>query len=827
MGPGSGKRRKQDSARAAERPASLVALAVPNATVFVSSFCIMVIELVAGRIIARHLGSSLYTWTSVIGIVLAGIAVGNYVGGRLADRFAARRTLVVLFIVASGTSATISAFNNIVSEMTFLWTLSWQMRVASHVALVFFLPSCMLGMISPVVAKMALDLGYRTGQTIGGVYAWGVVGSIIGTFVTGFFLVDRFGTTKIIWSVAGVLAVMAIIYGLRSWKTWTWAGVLAFFAVLATGSWSWAQDYGEKLWLRRPARSNVLYSDESQYSYIEVIQLSEDPDIRHMHLDTLLHSKLKLESPGNLDYQYEQVYAAITHRASRGKQHVHSLMIGGGGYVFPRYMDAVWPGSRTDVVEIDPAVTKAAMEAFGLAKDTPIKCYHEDGRVFVDRLAKKVNAGEPTALYDFVYFDAVNDYSVPYQLTTREFMQNVATLLTPEGGCLINMIDIYDSGLLLGSLMNTVKTVFPNVYVLVEGSPSSESLEIRNTFVIACFQRELDVEDLGAECDPHIEIFALTDAEMAELKEKSRQLVLTDDYAPVENLLAPVVKEAALDKAVSELASRAQLAGAAEKYDEAIDICEEGLRLFPDQVLLLSKLGLAQFSTGRVQDALKTLTRAVRLQPDYVLAQRTLVDCYLELGENEKALPHFRAILKYSPADQTTRLEFGKTLAKLRRYEESIEQFTALKGKRPNFSKAYNSWAYELYQQGDLEGAIEKYKRAVEADPAFAEPRLNLAKLFLSNKRYEEAIGAYRAYLELNPDDADALMNLGNAWLDSGRPVEAAAAYARVVELEPTNPTAHFNLGRAYAAQNRFTEAERAYRKSRQFSPDDVDNKKH
>ena len=72
------------------------------------------------------------------------------------------------------------------------------MRVASHVALVFFLPSFMLGMISPVVAKMALDLGYRTGQTIGGVYARGVVGSIVGTFVTGFFLVDRFGTTKII-----------------------------------------------------------------------------------------------------------------------------------------------------------------------------------------------------------------------------------------------------------------------------------------------------------------------------------------------------------------------------------------------------------------------------------------------------------------------------------------------------------------------------------------------------------------------------------------------------------------------------------------------------
>ena len=83
-------------------------LLLPNATVFVSSFCVMVIELVAGRIIAGHLGSSLYTWTSVIGIVLAGLALGNYIGGRLADRYEVRRTLAILFIAASAAAITIS-----------------------------------------------------------------------------------------------------------------------------------------------------------------------------------------------------------------------------------------------------------------------------------------------------------------------------------------------------------------------------------------------------------------------------------------------------------------------------------------------------------------------------------------------------------------------------------------------------------------------------------------------------------------------------------------------------------------------------------------------
>ena len=136
----------------------------------------MVIELVAGRIIAGTLGSSLYTWTSVIGIVLAGLALGNYAGRRLADRYDTRKILAVVFIASSVSALTISVSDDIAATIRPLWSLSWPLRVASHVALVFFVPSCLLGTISPVAAKMALDLGQATGRTIGSVYAWGVVG---------------------------------------------------------------------------------------------------------------------------------------------------------------------------------------------------------------------------------------------------------------------------------------------------------------------------------------------------------------------------------------------------------------------------------------------------------------------------------------------------------------------------------------------------------------------------------------------------------------------------------------------------------------------------
>ncbi len=114
---------------------NFISILIPGATVFISSFCIMVLELVAGRLIARHLGSSLYTWTAVIGVVLAGITIGNYLGGRIADRFNVRKTLAILFAISSAACVIVVVLNNLVGEWIFLWKLSWPSRVFIHVAL--------------------------------------------------------------------------------------------------------------------------------------------------------------------------------------------------------------------------------------------------------------------------------------------------------------------------------------------------------------------------------------------------------------------------------------------------------------------------------------------------------------------------------------------------------------------------------------------------------------------------------------------------------------------------------------------------------------------
>ena len=191
---------------------ALKRLFIPCATVFISSFCIMVIELVAGRIIARFLGSSLYTWTSIIGVVLAGITIGNYIGGRLADRFRTVKVLTIMFAACAAACLVIIGLNTLIGGWTWLWQLNWPTRILLHVTVVFMLPAAFLGTISPVVAKMALERGLPTGRTVGDIYAWGAAGSIAGTFATGYYFIAWMGTISIVCCVAAVMVLMAMLY---------------------------------------------------------------------------------------------------------------------------------------------------------------------------------------------------------------------------------------------------------------------------------------------------------------------------------------------------------------------------------------------------------------------------------------------------------------------------------------------------------------------------------------------------------------------------------------------------------------------------------------
>jgi predicted membrane-bound spermidine synthase len=333
-----------------------------NALVFFSSVCVMTLELAASRLIAKHVGSSLYTWTSVIGVVLAGITVGNYLGGWLADRFNRARTLSWMFLLASLACASVLWLDLLIADLDRPESFSWPAWILCVVSMMFLLPAVLLGTTSPLVASMALARSSRMGITVGNVYAWGAAGSIVGTFLTGFYLIDVWGTRAIIGLTAGTLAALAVIVASQRWVFRTavvcgWLQLLGLFWISSTMTstiaaavaekygqavnvatptakresavtrWkNFGSDVGDKLHelgLLLKLRDDQVggYHDESSYSYISVGDDYVDGDtVRYLRLDKLVHSYYNPDAPTTLHYEYEQVYAAVTKRAAPGPE---------------------------------------------------------------------------------------------------------------------------------------------------------------------------------------------------------------------------------------------------------------------------------------------------------------------------------------------------------------------------------------------------------------------------------------------------------------------------------------------------------------------------
>src|SRR5512134_2579223 len=138
--------------------------------VFIASFCTMVIELVAGRIMAPYVGVNLYTWTSIIGVVLAGISAGAYLGGVIADRYPHAWTLGWILVLSGLGAFFIPPLTHWIGG-SFVRS-SLVVRILLMTAVIFFIPSCFLGMISPVVVKLAVGSLETAGGTVGRIYAF-------------------------------------------------------------------------------------------------------------------------------------------------------------------------------------------------------------------------------------------------------------------------------------------------------------------------------------------------------------------------------------------------------------------------------------------------------------------------------------------------------------------------------------------------------------------------------------------------------------------------------------------------------------------------------
>jgi spermidine synthase len=248
---------------------------------------------------------------------------------------------------------------------------------------------------------------------------------------------------------------------------------------------------------------------------------------RVLLLDTLRHSYVDLDDPTHLEFEYVRAVAAVTDAFAPEGQALSSLHIGGGGLTLPRYLAEVRPGTESLVVEVDPGVVQIDREQLALETSDRLRVRVADGRVGL--------AEEPRGVRDLVVGDAFGGLSVPWQLTTREALHLVDDALTDDGVYVVNLIDNPPLGFVRAELA-TLQAVFPHVLLLARG-PVLAGDEGGNLVAVASRQPLPGDRIADALRDQGLDWRLAEGSRLAEFVGDAE--VLTDDHAPVDQLLTP------------------------------------------------------------------------------------------------------------------------------------------------------------------------------------------------------------------------------------------------------------------------------------------------
>ncbi len=476
-------------------------------TVSITGAAVMMLELLGTRIIGPFYGVSLIVWSSLISVTLMALAIGYFIGGRLADREGPVRLSHIIFLAAVYTGAI-----PLMSGPVQLATDSLGLRAGAFASalILFTVPLALLGMVGPYVIKMAARRLEGVGSTAGNVYAISTLGSVVGTLFLGFYLLPLAGTRIIVMGVSLVLLVLAVGIGIYEYKSlkrssapiMLAASSVVFAIAVYLASYITAT--------KKYQRFKVVYEAESHYGWVRVV---DEPlqRIRWLMSDSSTIGAEDLNNgEGMLGYQ--QVVERVVNFKDQPKK---ALLVGlGSGHIvnlFDRY------GIRTDSIEIDPEVARAAGHYFS---------YQSTGKSLVGDARYQVKQLSET--YDFIVHDCFTGGAEPIHLLSVEMLKTLKSKLKPGGVLVLNFVGFSqgENSRAVAAVSNTLDSLFTHKRTFVS-APNEDF----NDFIF--YASDVALELTPTPANKRVESW-LKDREISVPIQDT--FIITDDFNPLESM---------------------------------------------------------------------------------------------------------------------------------------------------------------------------------------------------------------------------------------------------------------------------------------------------
>lgn len=438
---------------------------------FGSGAAVMSMELIVSRILTPVFGSSTYTWGSLIGVVLAGLSLGYFLGGKISDRDPKFRKICSIIFSAGLYIVFIPFIAPGILEFTLNTLPQNQFSSLFAIFAFVFFPTVLLGFVSPYVIKLGTVSLHKVGNVSGNLYSISTIGSIVGTFLTIFVLIPTIDVRTVLFGLGIALMIISLL-GLKKLPIiLTVAVIIILFtpsSAIVTGL--------------MPHTGTVILETETQYSHLDVV---DSDNKRTLYLNGLKHSQMDKNNPNDLLITYTKYF----HLGNLFNPQLEKILfVGGGGFSGPKNFLESYPDSLIDVVEIDSKVIDVAKKYFSLRDNSRLQIFNEDARTFL------VNSDEK---YDLIILDAYAADYVPFHLLTQEYFQILKEHLEPRGVIISNLLGTIegDTSDLPRSVYKTMKGSFSTVYVFTTAD-NNLGLVQNLIFVATQNSEQLDKEDL-------------------------------------------------------------------------------------------------------------------------------------------------------------------------------------------------------------------------------------------------------------------------------------------------------------------------------------------